>query len=134
MKRLVLDAGPLIALFRAEDTRHQDSINGFQQLAQQNTILLTPIPIIFEVYKWLLRRTRPEIAQNTLKVMQESLHPFPLGQSDFSSTTSVARFIGRWNCSGSDASSKYHPFSHSRHFQRCTGDGKLHRFNSFSRG
>ena len=48
MKQVVLDAGPLIGLFYAKDTYHEQCVKGFQQLAKQKTILLTPIPIIFD--------------------------------------------------------------------------------------
>jgi len=78
LKKIVLDAGPLIGLFYAKDTYHLDCVRGFEQLAQQKTILLTPIPILFEVYKWLLQRTQPAVAHEALEVMQESLHLLPL--------------------------------------------------------
>jgi hypothetical protein len=39
-----------MGLFYAKDTHHADGVKGFQQLTQQQTILLTPIPIVFEVY------------------------------------------------------------------------------------
>jgi len=73
LKQLVLDAGPLIALFSTKDTDHRICKAGFEQLSQSQTILLTPLPIVFEVYKWLLHRTTPAVAQNTLDVMQKSL-------------------------------------------------------------
>ncbi|WP_199337025.1 hypothetical protein [Oscillatoria sp. FACHB-1407] len=78
MKQLVIDAGPLIGLFYAKDTDHAQCVAGFTQLIQAKTVLLTPIPIVFEVYKWLLQRTSPQQAQKTLQVMQDSLHLIPL--------------------------------------------------------
>lgn len=62
MKQLVIDAGPLIGLFYAKDTHHAQCVTGFTQLTQAKTALLTPIPIVFEVYKWLLQRTTPQVA------------------------------------------------------------------------
>ncbi len=103
MKQIVLDAGPLIGLFYAKDTYHTDCVRGFQQLAQQKTILLTPIPIIFEVYKWLLQRTRPEIAQNTLKVIQDSLYSLPLEQTDFDELQGMVVQLPQWQGSLEDA-------------------------------
>jgi len=103
LKQLVLDAGPLIGLFYAKDTYHEQCVNGFQQLAKQKTILLTPIPIIFEVYKWLLQRTYPAIAQNTLKVMQESLHPVALDQNDFEQIQAMVTQLPQWQGSLEDA-------------------------------
>jgi predicted nucleic acid-binding protein len=103
LKQIVLDAGPLIGLFYAKDTYHADCVNGFQQLAQQKTILLTPIPIIFEVYKWLLQRTRPEIAQHTLQVMQDSLQTLPVGQAEFDELQGMVAQLPQWQGSLEDA-------------------------------
>lgn len=61
MKQLVVDAGPIIALFYAKDTYHSQGVAGFTQLSKAKTVLLTPMPIVFEVYKWLLQRTSPLI-------------------------------------------------------------------------
>jgi predicted nucleic acid-binding protein len=74
MKYLTIDAGPFIGLFYAKDNYHQQCVNGFAQLAKDKTVLLTPIPIIFEVYKWLLQRTTPVIAQRALQTMEDSLY------------------------------------------------------------
>lgn len=74
MKQIVLDAGPLIALFYSKDTYHEQCVVGFSQLVEKNTLLLTPLPIVFEVYKWLLQRTQPKVAQRTLLTMNDSLY------------------------------------------------------------
>lgn len=96
LKQLVLDAGPLIALFSAKDADHRICKAGFEQLSESRTILLTPIPIIFEVYKWILYRTTPAMAQNTLDVMQESLHTVPLNQLDFHELYIMVRTLPHW--------------------------------------
>jgi predicted nucleic acid-binding protein len=77
LKQLVIDAGPLIGLFYAKDTDHDQCVTGFRQLNQAKTILLTPIPIVFEVYKWLLQRTTPGRAQEMLQMIQSNLHLIP---------------------------------------------------------
>ena len=102
MKQLVLDAGPLIGLFYSKDAYHAEYVEGFKQLARQKIVLLAPIPIIFEVYKWLLHRTRPEIAQNTLKVMQDSLHPLPLNKPDFDELQDLILQLPQWEGSLED--------------------------------
>lgn len=102
MKQLLLDAGPLIGLFYAKDTYHEACVSGFQQLTQQQTILLTPIPIVFEVYKWLLQRNQPAIAQNALQVMQESLHLLPLTEDDFQNLTAFIASLSKWQGSLED--------------------------------
>ena len=103
MKKIVLDAGPLIGLFYGKDTYHFDCVRGFEQLAQQKTILLTPLPILFEVYKWLLQRTQPAVAHNALAVMQDSLHLLPLEQADFEEIQSLVTKLPQWQGSLEDA-------------------------------
>jgi len=51
LKQIVLDAGPLIALFYVKDTYHNQCVSGFRHLIESNTLLLTPLPVVFEVYK-----------------------------------------------------------------------------------
>ncbi len=96
MKQLVLDAGPLIALFYAKDTDHARSVAGFTQLSQARTVLLTPIPIVFEVYKWLLQRTSPKVAQQTLATMEESLHLIAINRPDFDELTAMIYALPQW--------------------------------------
>lgn len=71
--RLVLDAGPLIALFHGRDRDHATAVAGFRQLFNRRARLVVPLPIVFEVYKWLLREADPEAAQVGLQVMLQTL-------------------------------------------------------------
>ncbi len=103
MKRLVIDAGPLIGMFYAKDTYHAQCVTGFKELIESATILLTPIPIVFEVYKWLLQRTQPSIAQQALQVMNESLHILMLERDDFQSIQEMMLKLPRWQGSLEDA-------------------------------
>ncbi|PIG92865.1 type II toxin-antitoxin system VapC family toxin [Gloeocapsopsis sp. IPPAS B-1203] len=104
LKQLILDAGPLIGLFSANDRDHDVCQAGFKQLSQSQTTLLTPLPVIFEVYKWLLYRATPTIAQSTLTVMHESLHIIPLNQIDFHEISAMIRTLPQWQGSLEDAS------------------------------
>lgn len=103
MKQIVLDAGPLIALFYATDTYHAQCVAGFSQLIEGNTLLLTPLPIVFEVYKWLLQRTRPEVAQQTLLTMNDSLHILAMEAEAFSQLQAVVAQLPQWKGSLEDA-------------------------------
>jgi predicted nucleic acid-binding protein len=103
IKRLVLDAGPLIGLFYAKDTYHAQCTAGFKPLIESKVILLTPVPIIFEVYKWLLQRTQPYIAQQALQVMNESLHMLMLESDDFQTVQEMILQLPRWQGSLEDA-------------------------------
>ncbi len=71
LKEIVVDAGPIIAFFSAKDLDHPRAVKGFQQLQQAKTKILTPIPIIFEVYKWLLQKTTVSVAHNALDILLE---------------------------------------------------------------
>jgi predicted nucleic acid-binding protein len=101
--RLVLDAVPLIALFAAQDRDHATAKQGFAQLAQAKTQLITPIPIIFEVYKWLLYETSPTIAQSALKVMRQSLHEVTVTSVELETLQSLVALIPNWKGSLEDA-------------------------------
>ncbi len=103
LPRLVLDAGPLIALFAAQDRDHPTAKQGFEQLAQAKTQLITPIPIIYEVYKWLLYETSPAIAQSALKVMRQSLHEAPVNSIELEAVQSLVELISNWKGSLEDA-------------------------------
>ena len=72
-RRLLVDAGPLIALFYEGDKDHTLALQGFQELNVGSTRVLAPLPIIFEVYKWLLYRVNGVRARGALERMQGSL-------------------------------------------------------------
>lgn len=103
LKQLALDAGPLIALFYAKDTYHTDCRTGFEQLNQMNTRLLTPLPILFEVYKWLLQNTTPTAAQTSLNAMIETLDLVVLRLSDFLEIHTFIQSLPTWQGSLEDA-------------------------------
>jgi predicted nucleic acid-binding protein len=103
LKQIVIDAGPLIALFYAKDTYHTQCVKGFVQLHQSRTILLTPLPIVFEVYKWLLQRTTPQVAQNTLKTMEESLHFLNMDDAMYNEVQAMIFCLPQWRGSLEDA-------------------------------
>ncbi|WP_308253980.1 hypothetical protein [Geminocystis sp. GBBB08] len=62
MKRLVLDAGPLIALLSQKDNYHDEAKRGFSQISVAFGEVLTPLPILFEVYKFVSRNESVKIA------------------------------------------------------------------------
>ncbi|ETN89368.1 type II toxin-antitoxin system VapC family toxin [Thermus sp. NMX2.A1] len=79
---LVLDAGPLIALFHAADPDHESAVRGFRALAREHSRLITPLPVVYEVYKWLLFEANALIAQQALGRMMEALEILPLRLDD----------------------------------------------------
>jgi predicted nucleic acid-binding protein len=103
MQRLVVDAGPLIGLFWSKDPDHMVCRTGLEQLAAQGTQLLTPVPVIFEVYKWLLYRASRPIALQALEAMNLSLQPVPLTLTDFTQLMALVKTLSGWNGSLEDA-------------------------------
>jgi predicted nucleic acid-binding protein len=104
LKQIVLDAGALIALFYENDRYHLEAELGFRQLFQQKTILWTPLPIVFEVYKWLLNHQRYETACSALALMLEVLQPVFLDQSDVLTLQKMIQALPGWSGSLEDAS------------------------------
>ncbi len=103
MKQLILDASPLIALFYGKDNYHQEAVRGFQQLSKNKSQLFTPIPIIFEVYKWLLHRQGSNLAQTTFAVMYESLYPIAIGEKELNQLREIISHLPEWQGTLEDA-------------------------------
>lgn len=98
-----MDAGPLIALFWAKDPDHSQAVSGFQQLITARTRLITPVPILFEVYKWLLYRGSARIAWNALNKMQSSLYLVPSVEADLAELRGIIQSLSDWQGSLEDA-------------------------------
>ncbi|HYX16642.1 MAG TPA: type II toxin-antitoxin system VapC family toxin [Nostoc sp.] len=103
VSQVVIDAGPLIALLYAKDPQHRECRIGFEQLSQAKVRAYTPIPILFEVYKWLLYTTNPRTAQSSLNTMLESLHLIPVNQADLLEISALLQTIPNWQGSLEDA-------------------------------
>jgi predicted nucleic acid-binding protein len=61
------------------------------------------LPIVFEVYKWLLQRTTPQIAQNTLKTMEKSLHFISIDDVIYDEVKAMILALPQWQGSLEDA-------------------------------
>ncbi len=107
MRKLVLDAGPLIAFFNSKDVDHSTCRAGFIQLFELGTTLIVPVPIIFEVYKWFLHRSSPVTAKVVLLQMQSTLTPVVLSQQDIEVIYGSVAAIPSWAGSLEDASVIY---------------------------
>lgn len=103
-RRLVLDAGPLIALFHAKDPDHSKALDGFRRLVRHKTRLVTPLPVVFEVYKWLLFQAGPETARKGLKGLVETLEIEPLDLESFVVLQASVQGLPGWRGSLEDAS------------------------------
>ncbi len=104
MRRLVLDAGPLIALFSVKDDHHQKCKAGFAKLPEEFGEVLTPLPILFEVYKFVARSQSPLVAQKALAVIVDDTVVVPLGMEAFRKLISMVCQMPNWQGSLEDAS------------------------------
>lgn len=104
MKRLVLDAGPLIALISERDNYHSEAKLGFSQISRVFGEVLTPLPILFEVYKFVSRNESAKIAQKLLSVIQEETVIVTISESDFMSISDLVLNFSHWRGTLEDAS------------------------------
>ena len=86
---VVLDAGPLIALTHRADPDHASAQAGFEQLLDGRTGLIVPLPIVFEVYKWLLYHAGSTSARDALNNMVAALEIVFPGRGDFDDATTL---------------------------------------------
>jgi predicted nucleic acid-binding protein len=101
--RVVIDAGPLIGLIHGRDPEHAAAVAGFQQLAAARTRLVTPLPIVFEVYKWLTYETRPGIAHDARTWMRRSLDIVYPGVADLDDIVTLIGDRPAWKGALEDA-------------------------------
>lgn len=104
MRRLVLDAGPLIALASSKDHYHQQSVIGFHQLGQVFGEVLTPLPIVFEVYKFVSREASKRAAQQLLNTLYQETVIVPVNEAVFTEIYDFVSQLANWKGSLEDAS------------------------------
>ena len=99
----MLDAGPLIGLFYRPDAHHADAQLGFQQLNRAGARPIAPLPIVFEVYKWLAYNASAATAQLALPRMRATLEIMHPGQEELREVTGVLDSMPAWGGSLEDA-------------------------------
>lgn len=101
---VVVDAGPLIALTHRADPDHSSVRAGFEQLLDGRTRLIVPLPIVFEVYKWLLYHADPASARDALTHMRAALEIVFPARLDFDDATTLIMGLGpHWRGTLEDA-------------------------------
>ncbi len=96
MNKLVLDAGPLIALVSRQDNYHDEAKRGFNQVPFSFGEVLTPLPILFEVYKFVCRNESTQAARTLLSIIQDETVVIPINYSDFLSITDLVWQNNHW--------------------------------------
>ena len=102
--KLVLDAGPLIALFSEKDRAHGISVQGFRVLQEAKTRLVIPMPVMFETYKWLLFRAGAAKARRALKRMLSVSQIVPINGRDLQAIQTLLVKWPTWEGTLEDAS------------------------------
>ncbi|MEM9275570.1 MAG: PIN domain-containing protein [Cyanobacteria bacterium P01_F01_bin.143] len=104
MKRLVLDSGPLIGLLSKKDQYHQEAKRGFREIPDTFGEVLTPLPILFEVYKFVSRYQSLNSARSLLSIIQTETITVSLSNSDFTTISDLVLTTPNWQGSLEDAS------------------------------
>ncbi|ACB00290.1 MULTISPECIES: type II toxin-antitoxin system VapC family toxin [Cyanophyceae] len=104
MERLVLDAGPLIALVSRQDRYHELAQSGFTQIPKAFGEIITPLPIVFEVYKFVSRRESIQAAQFLLTTLQTNTVIQTISPTDFQEIYELSIRSPQWRGSLEDAS------------------------------
>lgn len=93
---LVLDAGPLIALFHQQDPDHGAAVRGFEVLAADGAELVAPAPVVFEAYKWLLYHSGRSTAQLGLREMRMTLEVTTMTTDEFDLACRITGALQNW--------------------------------------
>ena len=104
MERLVLDSGPLIGLLSKKDQYHQEAKRGFSQIPDTFGEVLTPLPILFEVYKFVSRYQSVDAARTLLEIIKAETVVVPLSHADFIAISDLVLTTLNWRGSLEDAS------------------------------
>jgi hypothetical protein len=102
-RRIVLDAGPLIALLYEGDSQHAVGDAGFRHLLQAGTSMICPLPIVFEVYKRLVYDVGIDVARLALEQMRGSLDIHCPGLDELDEVVDVLNSMPEWPGSLEDA-------------------------------
>ena len=104
MKRLVLDAGPVIALFSRKDDYHELAKEGFARLPRDFGEVILPLSIVFEAYKFVAFNESFKMAQEMLSTIEAETVIEILSQDDFLEIFSLATQYPEWTGTLEDAS------------------------------
>ena len=100
----MLDAEPLIALVSKKDDYHSEVKRGFSQIPNNFSEVLTPLPIVFEVYKFVSRNESAKAAQKLLSIIQYDTVIIPISETDFATISDLVLQITDWQGTLEDAS------------------------------
>lgn len=103
IRRILVDAGPFIALFNRDDRDHVLAAYGFEELSSRRVRVLLPLPIAFEVCKWLRYKVSGDAAIMAIDRIRRGTEIIYPSADDFSRAIQVARQMPSWRGSLEDA-------------------------------
>lgn len=85
------------------ELHHGAAVRGFERLAAVRATLSTPVPVLFEVYTWLLHRAGSAAARTALTWMLDELHVVYLSATDLEELATLLQGRSAWTGSLEDA-------------------------------
>ena|SRR5947208_2698960 len=101
--RVVLDAGPLVGAFNVRDRFHDESGRGLRRLVEGRTRILVPIPVVFEVFKWLAYNVGAGAARLALGRIRANFEIIEVDQRILTELAVLVESMPRWPGSLEDA-------------------------------
>jgi len=104
MPRLVVDAGPLVAIFHQQDTQHHYCVDRLKFLIGEQYSLITTFSVFCEVHKLIQRYTNPSFAQKALFELGEALDICHLDEGGIQDAITLVVATAQWKGTLQDAS------------------------------
>lgn len=104
MKQIIVDAGPLIAVFNLRDTQHQSCVAKFKQLIKEKYILITTFPVLCEIHKIIQQYAGAKVAQKALNELLEGIEIIPFEIPAIEDTITLLISTPEWQGTLQDAS------------------------------
>lgn len=104
MRRVVLDAGPLISFLSQKDKEHATCTKGFTALHGAGVEIVIPLPIVFEVHKWFLLRSSSALTNRVFPYIQKALVTIYFNEELLHSVVALRNGIDGWGGTLEDAS------------------------------
>jgi predicted nucleic acid-binding protein len=101
--KLVLDAGPLIALFFAQDRDHEAVRDGFARLIATQTRFIVPAAILLEASKRLFFLEGRQVMRRATAVMLDQFNIVDVDEQELRQALDTANQLEGWNGTLEDA-------------------------------
>jgi predicted nucleic acid-binding protein len=101
--RIVIDAGPLIGAFNARDRFHGESSRGLEALVHSRSRILVPMPVVFEVFKWLAYNVDAASARTALSHIRVDFETVEVNHRMLDELAEMVDGMPRWPGSLEDA-------------------------------